>query len=921
MERVLLLEFEEDFPRVGTRPIRKTLAEAKLSWIPGVTFTDRPWKTLKALEHHNWLDKSVYELRELAQTIKQALNVPQAVEWEPVNPPPPDEESVRQHPWYCVLFIRVTVGGILLTKLADSKAHRKERVDRWARWENVHVPLLKQFDQGCEHLDVQLAKLYAAGLGPSLYPDTLTMVSQPRFIRIQLRALPSEMLPATVAPLDQTIEQEAGILRSLSENMDSRTTMCRLMQRLGPRVVHWIYPLTIRGPVMLRSHALYCAVILRLDACLRLREQGDHVPLRVQEAAFVYQLSFLDLLLCCRRHQRWDDRFLLTKLPETDMTPFELYYPHTDRAFQWGDLPNVLPVLVRDIMLGTNEQKTIRGGLSAIIQKCMPHACQQRGLDGRLVKEIKKSPALERLWGSLAWCMLAGLYPGSENRPQGHQLLLLRQICTEKGLSRLSSMLLVSNSRDQTKCQVGGTSCPLIAAAFRLWLSRVAERNPQYQQAFPQLDWGALQASATSIASLVRQKTFQHHPLPGRDLLFNAREAMTHYVKNAKAKVHRFRKRSFSGQLRRNLAKHLFVATRKDWKLSVHIKERMLNFVIQSQDPYSTESLTWIQQCAGTRISTIHAIQRYLHHVATCGPPRVGNRLLREAFTQFDFEVLTWYWYCVERLEDYVRAPLPAGVVEKIDRAMKTRRYMLIPGEEHLPTHAYQVYVLLCCGNVSAELGRGPGHDMVRAEYHLSGQVICQDSAKPSSKHDKDVESDPKKQAAARKRADKADFFRIPCNQQQALPIDLCGHMLVQNRSNGRSDIKRYMHCPQCGAFHRILSAGWTLGEYMCDQCLSEDVRKSIALWCAYCGKPVKPSQSKPIRELTVFRPAKGQDPVNPNWDPRLNPEGLSERLIFCEKHWKAGRRPAQYQDKHSLWNAVSTRTTERTIEYAIRYG
>ena len=71
---------------------------------------------------------------------------------------------------------------------------------------------------------------------------------------------------------------------------------------------------------------------------------------------------------------------------------------------------------------------------------------------------------------------------------------------------------------------------------------------------------------------------------------------------------------------------------------------------------------------------------------------------------------------------------------------------------------------------------------------------------------------------------DMRNWIRYPDNP--VLSIPLRGFMLIYNKT------ERYMHCPNCGAFHRYHCTGFQGGEYACQECKQD----TFYTTCSTCG-------------------------------------------------------------------------------------
>jgi len=767
-------------------------------------------------------------------------------------------------------------------------------------------------------------------------------------------------------------------------NESNPRKMASYLARLSPEYPgHWYYPIKIRSWEDVKIYSLYCVCTLRVDECWKLIHTKN-VATDLADAAWVYILAFIDLFAYCRKNKRWDDEFMLKVIPSIELSPLEYFYPHPERGFHEGDLPDLFVVMIRDIV-GFGDQKEFSNDMGSMMQKCMPFAGQRRNLYG-VIEPATLNKSFWRVFSRIMWCMLMGTYPGSKDRPSGKKALLFYNICSRRDLMVQILKPIIS--------QKANRSCTVVFTAFRLYMGYMALENDHFIQVCQFPNWKAVWDDSMEMARKVRASTYF-----APDLLSDARLNLENHIKNAKPQVFRYRKNSLTHKLAdvfsKCIADHVFLALEKSrtdlyvmrnvlrcleegknhrdllskiknrtfvdkisrvgpqgslWDclqecisycriqikslgepLDSVVKNNILNLVVEM--PYHlwydirTFRLLTMPEYGSLHPDTPSRVFQIVDLALNAGMPRK----IDEQVSYFDskhIRVLAWYWNCVKIMDQFHIAPLDAIVTEKIDLVMKKNCYTRFPGLQELSDDAFTVFVTVCCQRIRCEKSHSIGKDDVRFDETIC-DIVCKRSREAltykSPKPTMDT-SEYKK----RVRAYKTAFYRIPCHNQPVLRLNIRGHMLIHKSK--RSKQERYMHCPRCGAFHKIITECWRLSDYACPDCVKKSALNNLYWDCAYCHRPINSRWKKfstsekqkwvePRTFLDVKRPTKGSDPQDPFWDPDQNPLGVIQRLCFCTSHFNAAKHHVRSVDKARLWDLIGKNSVKKKIEYSSKYA
>jgi len=576
---------------------------------------------------------------------------------------------------------------------------------------------------------------------------------------------------------------------------------------------------------------------------------------QVRDALWFYHACFLDYLYNYR------DEY------ETYM-PVELY-PFDNRAFTAYDLPSAFHVLTQIPLWG--EQCAPGFPLGKFIQKSLPFAGARRTLISHTDKLIATNEAFWRVFSAIFYCMLTDMYPehlsvAGSRCWDVNRLLRMKQIASEKHIMRKA--LTQNSARENDK------GCFIVFTAFRMWIALMTDNQAHFRDQV--IDWGAFTTQTVAMAHEIRKAA----DIFGNDVFAGARDVANQH----KMKVYRYRKSALVDTLLEKMTDclekdiyksieflksqehhHPALLRRIDTTLDASIKTNVMNALIRAprQDWLTPRclSIMHIPEYGGVRASSIQLVLDMMHVYYDSAKPKDFERILDE-FHVPDFKVVCWYFHVVHLLNRIEFQALTFQQVVQIEGAM-AERYTLFPGQQ-LPTHAYSVFFTLCCGKIKTLCGvneyghRDIAYDMERNVY------VCAKSHKKQiiDDDDEDYESERKQARQHRK-----TFNHIPCNDNPVLCIPLRGFMLIYNKTD------RYMHCPQCAAFHRFQWTGYHGANYACTECHGKRV---ICRTCTVCGLPANKTYGPIV------------DPLAPD---------KFQHLYFCGKHYKlAERAPTKEQ-------------------------
>lgn len=290
-------------------------------------------------------------------------------------------------------------------------------------------------------------------------------------------------------------------------------------------------------------------------------------------------------------------------------------------------------------------------------------------------------------------------------------------------------------------------------------------------------------------------------------------------------------------------------------KFAVDDKEATLNRLL------FTHPTSWLDE-APARETVLRMVQIYEEN----GKPQTYDALVNSIEP---FQEVAWYLHVVQLLH---RVEFESVTLEQLDQVDEVKKRSLYVGE-HVSPYAFDVFISLCCNKIKTLQSKCEyGHEDVSFDL-TRNCFVC-------AKHPKkitlttDVEMIPPKK---KNRDERNQFYEIPCKGNPVIRIPLRGFVLIYEGKG------RFMHCPNCGSFHKVDWSGWYGGKYQCQECLKVEYHHT----CAICSLPATKKCTLTI--LDIFSPHGIEDAF--------------QRLYFCKYHFS--------MTKHQNWGIPKERLFE----------
>jgi hypothetical protein len=372
-----------------------------------------------------------------------------------------------------------------------------------------------------------------------------------------------------------------------------------------------------------------------------------------------------------------------------------------------------------------------------------------------------------------------------------------------------------------------------------------------------------------------------------------------------------------------------------EYKLTVHVKERILNLVFNMPKHMrmSMEGIASVLRVVGgARVKTIALVMLLIRLYHDNALPKTTRTYLGEIHTK-DFHVLSWYFCVVAHLEQLDFAPVTLERIEQIDEAMVTVRHPLYPGQTLNPV-VYNVLWKLCCSELATLCGkRAYGHKDVAYNLHTR-QLVCNAKIKDvvadpeqmiietsETREEDDEEEDGGGDKGTRQTPNNAAL--LPCKEQSVLSIPLRSCMLVVKPKGNAAKTFRYTRCRLCACVHKFDM----LRDMVCLDCAREDLtRHESGSWtmvyqCSYChsggafghraGQTSRP-RVRPTDVLIVHNPPPppSMDDDDLTW---LDPEEQFQVLRFCHRCHQLAVRYVNLLTKDKLFAKIQKKILEQT--------
>lgn len=853
----------------------------------------------------------------------------------------PDKDSpVKNYKYWLTVYARVVFAHNMLYLTTTHRKITCYVTEKGERHLNNQIPLMRYLDDTADTLghpvrdvDVDVFSFieHYRPLGQSNYPDDADLIKQRRFM-IQNKLSPKQVLVKNDINEIPELHEQADLVRKRIRGNDKEFIKWLVYGTADQHFEHkiemdpqiwklpWVKCKRFIDVDDILNHTYWAGLLVSLYQ-LGLLMHSSKI-LAVQDAAYLWQLAFLDLIDICDRANRYDDKFLFQVDKSTNLSVLEVYYPYNDRAFFEGDLPNLGHTLGIIPLYG--EQEFPKFDIGLIINKSMNFACVRRLLSEKVCEATSESKAIWKVISRIMWCMLAGTYKSSRNRLDGNTALKIKRMCDSEDYMRAQ----LSKDKDR--------SCRVIFTAIRSYIVYYGTRNSGYIAAASHyIHWYNLVDDTRTLAEKIRGTN-----LRANDTFAEARMLLERHNKGDSVLVYRYKSGCLSeelfGVISQALEKNsfreledskrdlfLFETTKekilagedysKEWSqiliradpefnffsvdarftssvkelrilqnaidttkrliqgfekdVPKKVKTNIINTVFRVPENMrfeeSTFSILTETEYGGLDYSIVAVMRSLIRLYYARSSPKESEEQIAHLDT-YHLRVLTWYLHCCRLFDRIHLIPLDAKTQRKIELAMKVERVRIFPGIQEITDKDFEVYVTLCCERVVTEKNNSFGHDDVR--YNMEYQtVVCKRTKQltPSDfsslcKSDSEVEE--------RAKIRKTEFLHIPCKDQPVMRICIRGYSLQMGSKRGTK--RRYMHCPQCACFHQVKTACY-MGEggYKCTRCLATDKTITQFWKCAYCEEYLKPlwverKNSKPTGPQGDWAPPNTTIPV-----------------------------------------------------------
>lgn len=801
--------------------------------------------------------------------------------------------SCIDYTWFATIWLRINVAASFVAP--NDNSIQSEKVERFLV---AHIPVIRYLDLLQDPNDNAIDQLHIESLykplGRSYYDEDRNSI-QRETTQHRVRETPLSVIQRAFPDTNWVVEEVVGELE-LMDPID-QCAKVQLIREHGYDLIQtndW------------GNYKLYFAAALIMVRCKIAHTQLTEDP-EIRDALWFYHGCFIDFMYNCKG---MSDKELLTPKGNQDRTPMELYYPHDNRVFTAYDLPDVFHVIMTIPLWG--EQSVPSFKLGKFIQKSMPFCCARRTLISRTDKSISEDLAFWNIFSAVFYCLLMDTYP-HDMSPHGRKfdlpyLLRAKELASNRDLLR-DALSRQSQKVDFISMDIfnkeNDKGCHIVFTAFRMWVIMLSRNQHHYiSHARKCLDWDDFCQQTFEMAFIIRSTD-----LPKEDPFQYARMGLTECNKESQNLVYRYKKADYVTtileKLTNMLEKELYCQTGHYEPLDTSIKEKILNIFIRIPrgewfTPLALSVLKVPEYGGITNEAVLIVLKTIDIYNDTAKPKEFENQF--DELNTHDFQVITWFFYVISVLQKIEFQSLSQDQVDSIDFALKHVHRVLYPGQT-LPSHAYTVFVTLCCKEIKTLQGNSEyghqdiGYDMDRRLF------ICTKGHKKVTMTDfGDMEEE--QVTKKRNRNQRKSFNHIPCKDNPALDISLKGFMLIYGNQG------RFMHCPQCGAFHKYdWSTGWSgseTGRYRCKSCIEKE--RTIGNWstyhytCGICGTILSEASARK-NTLTVV------DPLSPN-----GVMDAFQRFYFCKRHYNVGCRKAWGIPKDQLFKIVSARALQKTI-------
>lgn len=841
--------------------------------------------------------------------------------WNASHPPSVFEKAITHRFWLTV-YARCVFPSLMSTNASRLGAMVLEKCDRF---KNNQIPLMRYMDTLADTLgravldsDVdpdQFMEKYKE-LGYSYYPDDAKWIDCKTVCK-RNKPSPRQMLLNDLGVKILSLNEQAQIVHDSVHRLDMKciswlikgtqhvdtTEEEQFKHDLNVQLqTPWIKCKKFESTSDILKHTIWAGMLITLHQLDVVRNRHD-IAMRYKDAAYAWQLSFIELIDICQLVGRYDDVFLRTTDTSVGLSPLEFYYPWDERAFLPGDLPDFGSTLAIIPLYG--EKLFPRFDLGKLFNKSLNFACVRRSLTEAVRDDTRKSKGLWKVFSRIMWCMLMGLYPGDKIRQRGDEALRIKRLCDS--MDMMNDKLEIDEDK----------SCSIIFTAFRSYISYYGSLNKTYAVSTAKyINWHDFVSDTRIMAEYVRGGN-----LCQDDMFAEPRILLERHKKATNDTVYRYRTGCLSEELYSIVSSSLeknsytelewcrsgvelfrqvlksvtdfpaieltdaikesledrdyfpflfstldysdvasvrkmLIAIIKKTEIKIEsykrfvpedIKVSILNLMLKMPEEYRFElvALNMLTEAryGGLCSNAPKAIRQLVRLYYKRAAPKELDEQIAELDT-YDLEVLTWYIHCARLFDRIHLIPLDYETNNRIELAMKADRLRLYPGVQELTDRDFEVWVTICCEKVVTERGSSLGHDGVR--YNIRDQSIICKRTKRLKRTDFSQLAPTKKAAevTARARMRKTELLHIPCDKQPVLRICIRGCKL--QTGSHRKTKKQYMFCPECACFDQVKLQGY-LGDgiYKCVKCLSKDKTIQRVWKCAYCSGNIPPVWKK----------------------------------------------------------------------------
>lgn len=768
--------------------------------------------------------------------------------------------DLRRYTYWATVWIRINCTSSLLEYIENLK-HVKA-----TQFMNAHIPIIRYLDSlddpSDECINIQLVCSLYQRLGKSRFDEDRNLIKI-QTTRIQLRLYPLQILEKRYPDL-------------IWRPNDITSANIGKIKDAG----YWIET---------KDHFLIACLSIMVQ-CKELHKVEE--DMKVRDHLWFYHCCFLDTVSI----------YAANGGPSGPSG--HLMFPYDSRCFTAYDLPEAFHVFSSIPLWG--EQLIPTFPLGKFIQKSLPFAGARRTLINETDKNITSNDTFWKLFSSLFYCMLIDTYPEHISRNRNRcfdlqRLLAITQLVGNREALKetLARKSFKNSANADTFNKENDKGCYIVFTAFRLWLLMLVDCQDHYKQAIKNcLDWNIFTNETVSMATTIRNDSDYNI----KDVFVKPRDIL----KGAKTVVYRYRKSNVVDTVLDNmmegLEKQLFkeldewetggesgaaagaaageppplgiptqskfisqlVVSSLKYEIPPTIKTNVLNLLIHVPkskwiDPLTLSIMRMPDYGGITEIPIILILKLIDIYFNNSAKPKDFEHIISLFDTGVEFKIVSWFFHVLHILDGVDFELLLEKQTAQIDMAMMTTRYVLYPGQV-LPMTAYNVFFTICCGKIKTLFGSNAyGHEDIA--YDSTRRVyICAKSHKKAVLYNSDdfafSEFDRVKKQVRKQRK---DFNFMPCQNNPVLCIDLRGFMLIWGRD------ERYMHCPECAAFHKYEWTGWKGSDYKCPVCRLKE--RSFHCTCHICGMPATTNG-------TIEEPLS----VNGTGD-------IFQNVYYCKKH------------------------------------